>query len=401
MRCARYETTGEALKRRTFLLGAPAALSAMTMLGMPSARARLPDFAAVAPGRPLTFPRDYGAHPAFRTEWWYVTGWLETDTKTWLGFQLTFFRSRAPFDDANPSRFAPRQLLFANAALSDPRARAVRHGQRAARTGFGLAQASEGDTAVHIDDWSLDRDAHGRYTLDMSTPGFGLALALQPTQPMLINGMAGYSQKGPLPTQASYYYSEPGLSVEGKVRRDNGSSKWEHVVGRAWLDHEWSSALLARDAVGWDWIGINLDEGGAVMAFQIRDANGHRFWAGGTLRTVDGRTHVLLPDEVSFTPLNWWRSPHTGAHYPIAMQVDAGNIHLTLVPLMDDQEFDGRASTGTVYWEGAVTAFQAASDSETTGTTAVSAPLSPPDALAIGVGHGYLELTGYFRRLDL
>ena len=31
----------------------------------------------VVPGQPLEFPRDEGSHPEYRTEWWYVTGWLE------------------------------------------------------------------------------------------------------------------------------------------------------------------------------------------------------------------------------------------------------------------------------------------------------------------------------------
>jgi predicted secreted hydrolase len=55
------------------------------------------------------------------------------------------------------------------------------------------------------------------------------------------------------------------------------------------------------------------------------------------------------------------------------VRVQAGALTLELEPLMDDQELDARASTGTVYWEGAVRAKQG--DRE--------------------VGMGYLELTGY------
>ena len=32
-----------------------------------------PGFATVTPGAALAFPRDFGAHPGFRTEWWYLT----------------------------------------------------------------------------------------------------------------------------------------------------------------------------------------------------------------------------------------------------------------------------------------------------------------------------------------
>nr|WP_321922203.1 carotenoid 1,2-hydratase [Paraburkholderia guartelaensis] len=355
----------------------------------------MPDYPAVTSGQPLVFPRDYGAHSSYRTEWWYVTGWLQTDANASLGFEATFFRSRPALDDENPSRFAPNQLLFANVALSDPHAGKLQHDQRIARRGFGLAEASETDTAVHIDDWSIERNAEGRYRLNVATPDFTFAFTLAPTQPVLVNGQGGYSRKGPLPDEASYYYSVPWLQVDGMLERGGHSTgNAAHVRGQAWLDHEWSSAPLADGAVGWDWIGINFDDGGALMALQIRDKAGHKFWAGGTLRAADGSTHTLSPDSIRFTPLRRWRSPHTGAQYPVAMRVDAQDVHLTLVPLMDDQEFDSRASTGAVYWEGAVTAFQAdeaSTDAEKTAAKPAGKRL----------GRGYLELTGYVQRLQL
>jgi len=375
--------------------------------------ARAPDYPAVTGGHPLVFPRDYGAHSTYRTEWWYVTGWLQTDAnaaadttpgaaaQASLGFEATFFRSRHALDDANPSRFAPNQLLFANIALSDPHTGSLQHDQRVARGGFGLADASEMDTAVHIDDWSLGREADGRYRLNVATSGFSFSFLLTPTQPVLLNGAGGYSRKGPLPGEASYYYSEPWLQVDGVLRRSgrggHARGDGEHVRGRAWLDHEWSSAPLADEAVGWDWIGINFEEGGALMALQIRDKAGRKFWAGATLRAADGSTRALSGDSVSFTPLRRWRSPHTGALYPVAMRVDVQDQHLTLVPLMDDQEFDSRATTGAVYWEGAVTAFEADAAAGKPG----SANASTEKPAAKPIGRGYLELTGYVQRLEL
>jgi predicted secreted hydrolase len=374
---------------------------------------RMPEFPAVVSGQPLVFPRDYGAHSSYRNEWWYVTGWLQTDANAAadatasatadasLGFEATFFRSRLALDDANPSRFAPVQLLLANVALSDPHAGSLQHDQRVARRGFGLADASETDTAVHIDDWSLERNADGRYRLHVATRGFAFAFTLEPTQPVLVNGAGGYSRKGPLPGEASYYYSEPWLQVDGVLKRSGHSpGKDEHVRGQAWLDHEWSSAPLADVAAGWDWIGINLDDGGALMATQIRDKAGRKFWAGGTLRAADGRTHALPPDSVSFTPLRRWRSPHTGAYYPVAMRVDAQDLHLTLVPLMDDQEFDSRASTGAVYWEGAVTAYQASAATGQSVSASTNTAKPAAKSAAKPIGRGYLELTGYVQRLE-
>ncbi|MGO4306737.1 lipocalin-like domain-containing protein [Cupriavidus sp. RAF12] len=358
------------MKRRSFLL----LLSGFGVAGAASGAA--PAYPPVDAGRTLAFPGDHGAHPDYRTEWWYATGWLKTQAGAPLGFQVTFFRSRPQFDQTNPSRFAPQQLLSANVALSDPVAGKLQHDQRAVRSGFGLALADTADTDVYIDDWSLRREMTGRYRARIPARDFTLDLTMEPTQPLLLQGERGYSRKGPLAPQASYYYSQPGLKVSGTLKR---GSQQEAVRGTAWLDHEWSSALLAEEAVGWDWLGLNLDDGGALMAFQIRDKAGRNFWGGGTLRGGDGHVRVLAPEEVNFMPVRRWRSPRTGTSYPVVMRLSAGEFTLELIPLMDDQELDSRASTGAVYWEGAVTALRG-------GKT---------------VGRGYLELTGYFQRLNL
>ncbi len=335
-----------------------------------------PQFAPVLPQQRLTFPRDFGAHPEFRTEWWYATGWLQTADGKPLGFQLTFFRTATEQDDANPSRFAPKQLIIAHAALSDPSVGQLLHGQKSAREGFGLAYAKTGTTDVKLDDWILQRAADGRYRALLRTADFTLDLDLTPTQAPMLQGERGYSQKGPRPEQASYYYSEPQLRVAGSVTR---SGKPMAVSGSAWLDHEWSTSVLDRNANGWDWAGINLADGGALMAFQIRGQNGERLWAHAALRDAAGHTTTFGPHEVEFVPQRRWRSPHTGATYPVATTIRTGSMAWQLQPLQDDQELDSRQSTGAVYWEGAVQV-------ERDGQPA---------------GRGYLELTGYLQALKL
>src|SRR3712207_1691821 len=125
----------------------------------------------------------------------------------------------------------------------------------------------------------------------------------------MINGQAGYSRKGPQPGQASYYYSLPQLVVRGSITR---SGRPVSVRGRAWLDREWSSTLLAPGAAGWDWTGINFDDGSALMAFQVRGRDAGAIHAGGSLRRPDGTMIVLRPEQVRFVPRRRWRSPATG-----------------------------------------------------------------------------------------
>ena len=330
---------------------------------------------AVVPGRAIEFPKDRGAHPGHRIEWWYVTGQLhpKSDPGRTLGFQVTFFRVRNPDAESNPSRFAPKQILFAHAALADPRAGRLRHGQRSARLLEGLVEAQAGETRVRLDDWTLVREQDA-YRTRVIGEEFELDLALVPTQPPMLQGDRGFSRKGPSSVHASYYYSEPHLRVVGRVA---GGAERLEVEGVAWLDHEWSSEMLAGDAVGWDWLGANLDDGGAMMAFRIRSKDGSTLWANATLRAAGGATTTLAPDAVAFTPLRTWRSPRTGISYPVAMDVRVGARRWRLEPLLDDQELDARSSTGVMYWEGAV------------GLTATDGAR----------GQGYLELTGYGERV--
>jgi predicted secreted hydrolase len=334
-----------------------------------------PAYAPVTPDHRIEFPADYGSHPEFRTEWWYVTGWLTTKGGETLGFQITFFRAKPAIDDGNPSAFAPRQLLIAHCAISDPKRGRLWQDQIIRRAGQGLAEAAGGDTRVRIDRWTLARDA-GVYGASIDAADFSLHLTLSSTQPPLLNGTSGVSRKGPQPQEASYYYSLPHMAVAGTITR-SGSA--DAVHGEAWFDHEWSSEYLDSQAVGWDWIGINLSDGGALMAFRIRGAHGEQRWAGGTLRSADGSVRILEPDEVAFSPMRSWRSPRTGISYPVQWHVRAGSRELDLEPLLEDQENDTRLSTGAIYWEGAVRAFE-------------------QHRL---IGRGYLELTGYGERLRL
>ena len=181
-----------------FILGL--LLSLLTLL----ACQRAPNRPRSPPSRPaaaLAFPHDYGAHPEFQTEWWYVTGWVETPDGKPLGFQVTFFRSRHGHRRA-PTRATsrPRQLIIGHAALSDPAVGQLLHDQRSAREGFGLAYAKAGDTDVKLDDWRMVRDSRRQLPRRRSRSNqLTLELRLRPTQPVLLQGQGGYSRKGPQP----------------------------------------------------------------------------------------------------------------------------------------------------------------------------------------------------------
>jgi predicted secreted hydrolase len=353
------------MRRRCVLMGAL----------LPISLGRVSRASEIRP-RPLSFPEDFGAHPNTRTEWWYATGAVESESLQKFGFQVTFFRSRTDVPRDHPSRFAAKQLVFAHAAVTDLAGKRLRHDQRVARAGFDIAQALEGDTRVMLRDWGFwrqgtpDRSAyHAR--MHSNSAGFAFELALAATQPPLLQGEGGHSRKGPEPVQASHYYSAPQLQVSGNLALDG----IVHAVhGTAWLDHEWSDAYLAADAVGWDWIGMNLFDGSALTAFRIRRRDGSALWAGGSFRSGGASARNFGPEDVRFTPGRTWRSAASQALYPVEWTIDSPPGRFRVRALLDAQELDSRGSTGAIYWEG------------------LSELLDEHGRV---VGRGYLELTGY------
>ncbi len=358
---------------------------------------------------PLRFPRDLGAHTDYRTEWWYLTGHAASGDRH-FGFQVTFFRSRVEATQRIVSRLAARQLLFAHAAITDLQSGRLLHDQRIARWNgmpatagrASLPHASVDDTDVSIGDWSL-RHTGDIYAARVLAEGFALQLDCRqlPDQPLLLQGEKGFSHKGPLPQQSSWYYSLPQLDVQGMLQVGSerykldaltsddaarvGASSGERKPpsesdqpagswGKAWLDHEWSNELLDRDAAGWDWIGMNLFDGSALTVFRLRRADGSTLWTGGSFRSAGKSVRVFMPGETRFIAGRHWISPRTRASYPVEWTIDTPSGQFRVCALLDDQELDSRASTGAVYWEG------------------VSALT---DGLGTPVGRGYLEMTGY------
>lgn len=358
--------------------------------------------------RSLQFPRDLSSHPDFAIEWWYITGQLLSGQRQ-FGFQLTFFRSRVPVTQGMRSNFAAKHLIFAHAAVTDVAGKHLLHGQRIARVSgsaqVDLASASTVDTALHLGDWSLTR-AGNSYQAKARGADFAFELALQETQALLLQGDYGMSRKGPQAEQMSYYYSLPQLRVSGQLQVEGKSLS---VQGKAWLDHEWSQSVMHPDAVGWDWIGMNLLDGSALTAFRLRTQTGEALWAGGSFRAVGQvNPEVFGPQDVVFTPERSWKSPSSSTIYPVEWSVrvtrsaGAGNTngggtgrgnangggakgdsssggtprttHYRVKAVIDAQELDSRQSTGAIYWEGLSELF---------------------DSQGQLLGRGYLEMTGY------
>jgi predicted secreted hydrolase len=396
------------------LVSLPLLLFSCSPAAVPSAQVQVPDVASfteeIPPGfvvadgsRPLTFPEDFGAHPDFRTEWWYYTGNLQTPEGRHFGFELTFFRVgllpptvELPTD----SQWYDRSLYFAHFAVSDiaserffaferysrPGPPAPRlgptpsRGGRPAWYGPGRLAGAQGDPyRVWLEDWNVTERAPGVYRLQAAQAEITLELTLTDEMGIVLHGENGYSRKGKNASNASYYYSQPRLRADGFIQVDG--SRYT-VSGLTWKDHEFSTGVLDENQIGWDWFSLQFEDGGALMLFQLRELDGGTSdSSSGTFIPRRGIPQPVQNSNFEITVLDKWRSPHTQGVYPAAWEIrlfEPGCV-LEVYPWMADQEINFPAVT---YWEGAVR-FEGVCN---------GAPAR---------GNGYIELTGYAGNLPL
>jgi len=323
----------------------------------------------------LVFPRDHGVHPVFQTEWWYVTGVVADPDGARRGFQLTFFRQGIDPSPPAPgqSDLRARQVLAGHLAVADLPARRFLTAERLRRADGRLAGWSSDGLDLWLEDWSIRLDAAGALHLSAEDrdAGIGLDLTIEPTRPLVRQGVGGFSQKGPETGNASVYLSWTRLATHGNLTVDGREIA---VTGTSWMDHEWGTSQLGPAVVGWDWFSLRLNDGRDLMAYRLRRADGTADpFSSGTLVAPDGSVRHLTAADLVIQPGATWTSPATGATYPVhwRLAVPTAGIELELAPMLDNAEVDGRASTGVAYWEGPVTV---------AGSTS---------------GEGYVELTGY------
>lgn len=336
----------------------------------------------------LDFPGDHGPHPGYRTEWWYYTGNLQAETGEKYGFQLTFFRSQiSPSDERQKwpqptSAWRTQQVYLAHSAISNITGKQHLQAELISRGALNMAGAKqiEDTTTLFLKNWSADIGPD-QHLLTVNSDGFSYELALTPEKPPVLHGIAGYSLKGSTAERASCYYSFTRLNAQGKL------SIGENIVavkGSAWMDHEYSTALLEPGLQGWDWFSLQLSDKTEVMAFVLRKEKGGIGPASSaTVIGNQGQNRHISNDEFVVTVRNTWKSPHTKAVYPAGwrLQIFPYALDLTITPNLADQEMQSSLSTGVIYWEGSVSI---------EGTRA-GQPV---------VGQGYVELTGYAQPFD-
>jgi predicted secreted hydrolase len=182
------------------------------------------DFLSVTGPCNLTFPKDHGPHPGYRTEWWYYTGNLQAESGARFGYQLTFFRSQISPSDAQKkwprptSAWRTQQIYLGHAAVSDISGKRHLQAEQVARQALGLAGTSEaaGNTIIFIKNWRAQIGGN-THILKAITDAFSYDLTLQAAKKPVLHGQAGYSRKGSTPRSASCYYSVTRLISGGTL----------------------------------------------------------------------------------------------------------------------------------------------------------------------------------------
>ena len=336
----------------------------------------------------LEFPKDHGAHPGYRTEWWYYTGNLHSAAGDLYGFQLTFFRSQiSPPGAAKtwpvpPSAWRTQQIYSAHAAVSDIAGKRHLQAELISREALTMAGVLHrpSETVVYLKNWSA-RIGSETQMLKVGTAEFSYDLTLKPLKPPVLHGRAGYSLKGLSAQRASCYYSYTRQEVDGRLTI---GGKTFAVSGQGWMDHEFSTAMLEPGIKGWDWFSLQLSDRTEIMVFLLRtDEGGISAVSGGTFVDPEGKTRTIGKDDFAVTILDTWQSPHSKAVYPSRwrLRVFPFTLDLTISANLADQEMRTSESTGVTYWEGSVSI---------RGTR---------DANPIN-GQGYVELTGYAESFD-
>jgi predicted secreted hydrolase len=354
---------------------APASLSVKVFLGSDDTTG----FSQALNPVEFEFPRDHGAHPGFRNEWWYVTGNVEDPAGRRFGFQFTLFRNAlSPEPPAHPSRWATNQAWLAHVAVTDAAAGKFYSDERFARGAVGLAGVDREPFTAWLEDWQMAAaPVDGcapcfAVRLTAASDEFSLDLNLQSTRPAVMHGDSGLSPKSETPGNASYYYSFTRLQAEGSLTINDNNYR---VRGDSWFDHEWSTSYLQKDRSGWDWFSVQLSDDSELMLYQLRhEQDSGQNYLSGTYIDTGGNSIILDRSDFTIRTTQTWTSPESGSVYPAAwdIAVPEPGLQITLTPIIPNQE----QNASFRYWEGAV------------------------DASGVKLGHkitgrGYVELTGY------
>jgi geranylgeranyl diphosphate synthase type I len=213
------------------------------------------------------------------------------------------------------------------------------------------------------------------FRIEFRDPGSGILcdLALEPVSSRYLIEGIGASSDHPMA-----YATYPRLGLTGMFGD-------EEVKGTAWFDHQWGNArwFLSQpsggNVIGWEWVGINGDDGSDWIILTFRDMES---------RKILNKIAILFKDHESpkvfrkFTAraVRFWESEKTHIRYPVgwSFEIPEISVKITVDAITNDQEIPVLGLMRAV-WEGAASV---------SGTSGVN-PFSGTSRLELH-GYGYI-----------
>ena len=305
---------------------------------------------------PIALPEDEAPHDT-PIEWWYFNGFLTDDTDNEYDFHYVVFQG------PKGSFGVPHLVRITFGIPGDGS-----HHQ-AERLAFIPEESNAPSVYFEKDGWVMRGDGGGNYELAFNLDGIALSLSVSAARdPVLHYKGTGLTDFGP--DVWAYYYSYTRQSVTGSIEDASGRRP---VSGVSWYDHQWGN--LTNRNIGWDWFGIQLDDGSDLMITMLRElGSNQRLALYGTYVSPEGEVLHLGEDAIFIESTRTWTSASTEITYPVAWMVESAplNLHIEVEAKQEAAEFVTQVS----YWEGAV---------RVSGTR---------DGRAV-TGQGFAELVGY------
>jgi predicted secreted hydrolase len=334
---------------------------------------------AVEP-RAWSFPRDHGAHPEYKTEWWYFTGNLASEDGRRFGYQFTLFRQGLRPGERSPSRWSVRDVYFGHFAITDVNQRRFFHEEKIDRGALGTSRYSEAKMDLELDGWTITQVGEASFQIQAETKAIGINLLVEATKPMVLHGKKGLSQKGLEIGNASHYYAFTRMHSNGTLRVGQETIP---VTGSSWFDHEFSTSVLDANQIGWDWFSLQLSNGEEIMVYQLRQTDGSKDpLSKGSWIERSGLHHHLAADAFMIQPQGTWKSPVSGGTYPSGwtISIPSRKTELRVIPQLENQELNLTGLADFHYWE---------------GTCRIEGTINGEPV----TGFAYVELTGYAKPL--
>jgi predicted secreted hydrolase len=196
-------------------------------------------------------------------------------------------------------------------------------------------------------------------------------LKFTPAKPMSLIGRDGKPDN-------LYYYSFTRNLVQGQIQTSEGI---ENVRGQGWFDHQWGRDYGLIKGIGWNWFGLQLNDGRELLLNERLSSKSKRSFSPMANLIEEGGS-LKFTREVFCKERKFWHSHKTDAIYPIEWKIIIPDFSIELDVKADipEQEMPIFGPLQAI-WE---------------GTCILSGQEILPNKKRISLaGKGFMELVGY------